>query len=69
LADGLSEDMNLRHTSLKISYHPNLNRLMMLENCGLYEPSRRLGLPNPETYVVFPFFLVSIQLTILEEQD
>src|SRR3989344_6463974 len=55
LTDGVSEDFSEK-TTLEITNHPNLDRIASLGTLGLYEPTRRIFVPNPETYVVFPYF-------------
>ena len=56
LIDGLGEDTSLGATSLELCDHPNLDMIASKGRTLLYEPATRFSVPNPETYVVFPYF-------------
>jgi len=56
LTDGISEEFRKGETTLELTNHPNLDSICSRGYIGLYEPSRRPFLPNPETYVIYPFF-------------
>ncbi|HLD42668.1 MAG TPA: hypothetical protein VJB08_01635 [Candidatus Nanoarchaeia archaeon] len=56
LLDGLTESFGNEPTTLDIASHQYLDRISSTGKIGLYEPSTRPYVPNPETYVVFPYF-------------
>lgn len=55
LTDGMCENPYAK-TTLEMCKHPNLDVIANIGTLGLYEPHTRDFVPNPETYVVFPFF-------------